>query len=327
MANVKVLWVYYDGSPHLIFYALRDIYAGEELIQSYGLDFWSVTSRQILVDHWRYHDYIFAYVNRLEELCEQHQLELPEQPPYLLESMKIFQHKPLSYPRKWKKDSHGASHKVEKILDSREIRGEIQYLIKWRMFPASLNSWEGRAQLGCEGLLDRFEVLQRLSTKQLTTVPRNVYKNGFLSERDFPQTDTTDDDSDDEPATQLNNVHLNGDAAVAVDMVTMSVQQFMQTANELSPTPSPSPDTEGVATALQTMVNNVNAVQPIVETVTPKVEVAPAELTTTAEPTQLEFEHSPAAAKHEPAHTAEPTPIEVEQTPPATVKEELITVG
>ena len=34
------------------------------------------------------------------------------------------------------------------VLDMRESEGEIQYLIKWRNFPASYNSWEDSAELG-----------------------------------------------------------------------------------------------------------------------------------------------------------------------------------
>lgn len=40
--NVGVTWVY-DLIPHLVFYATRDIAAGEELISTYGKQFWSPT--------------------------------------------------------------------------------------------------------------------------------------------------------------------------------------------------------------------------------------------------------------------------------------------
>jgi hypothetical protein len=199
LSNVKVLWVY-DKLPHLLFYATEDIEAGEELIQDYGHEFWSITSRQILVDQWRYHNYIIPYNKELTALCEELSIPLPKKPSYLLESYKFFDHKPLSYPLKWKDSStHDVRHRVERILDKRHTEGGgVQYLIKWRGFPDALQSWEGTEQLSCDALLERFEVLQALNQSKIKQLSAAIIKHGLPSARDYPDSESDVDDIDEE---------------------------------------------------------------------------------------------------------------------------------
>jgi hypothetical protein len=45
---------------------------------------------------------------------------------------------------------------VEAIVAHRKIRGHYRYLLKWKGFPDSTNTWQGAADLHCHGLLERY---------------------------------------------------------------------------------------------------------------------------------------------------------------------------
>ena len=45
---------------------------------------------------------------------------------------------------------------VEEILDKRKHYGKIQYLIKWKGYPLSEESWEPENNLNCPDLLEEF---------------------------------------------------------------------------------------------------------------------------------------------------------------------------
>lgn len=46
---------------------------------------------------------------------------------------------------------------VEKIVDKRKVRGKVQYLLKWRGYDESQNTWEPYENLDCEDLVKAFE--------------------------------------------------------------------------------------------------------------------------------------------------------------------------
>ncbi len=196
--NVKLLWIY-DKIPHMIFYSIEDIEAGDELIQDYGHEFWNIISKQLMNEHWRYHNYIFTYNQRLYDLCIQNQIKLPKQPSYLLEATKLFTDKSIDYPKKWVNFHSDKQVKVESILDKRaDMDGNnVQYLIQWRGFPEAMNSWESISHIECPQMIQRYELLQCLAQRKITTLPNEYIRNGILSDRDLPQTDTEDESEDD----------------------------------------------------------------------------------------------------------------------------------
>jgi len=46
---------------------------------------------------------------------------------------------------------------VEDILDKRTVQGTVQYLLKWKGYSSDDNTWEPRANLDCDEMIDAFE--------------------------------------------------------------------------------------------------------------------------------------------------------------------------
>ena len=52
--------------------------------------------------------------------------------------------------------ANGKEYEVEKILDQRTKNGKIEYLLKWKRYPASDNSWVSESNLNCPILLNEY---------------------------------------------------------------------------------------------------------------------------------------------------------------------------
>ncbi|KAH6923511.1 hypothetical protein HPB50_002133 [Hyalomma asiaticum] len=59
----------------------------------------------------------------------------------------------------------GEDYIVEKVLDRREWQGKLQYLLKWKGYPASENTWEPEENLHCPDLIGQFLKKQKQKAK------------------------------------------------------------------------------------------------------------------------------------------------------------------
>ena len=59
-------------------------------------------------------------------------------------------------PPRIESDNQEIKYKVEAILDQQEVDGQPRYLIKWRGYPYSNNTWEPENNLNCPTILSDF---------------------------------------------------------------------------------------------------------------------------------------------------------------------------
>jgi hypothetical protein len=162
--NVGVTWVY-DLIPHLVFYAAKDVKQGEELVSSYGSEFWDVMCRQALRGHSAYFAYIRPYTSSLEKLLKSRGVSLPERPDPVIEHDSLFANKHGAYAPP-PEDSDGGDDDdddgadgemldnadidftVEKVVgkkflrDGKLNRTKCYYKLKWVGYADSENTWE-----------------------------------------------------------------------------------------------------------------------------------------------------------------------------------------
>jgi len=74
-------------------------------------------------------------------------------------------------------DDPNQEYEVERILQKREKGKRIEYLIKWKGYPSSSNTWEPKENLFCPAILQEFESnLQKVIAKGLKAPKKKEQK-------------------------------------------------------------------------------------------------------------------------------------------------------
>lgn len=65
-------------------------------------------------------------------------------------------------------ESSEEEYVVEKVVDRREKKGKIEYLLKWKGYDSSANTWEPKENLECPELIKAFEDTRTANKKEVT---------------------------------------------------------------------------------------------------------------------------------------------------------------
>ncbi|KAG7296052.1 hypothetical protein JYU34_021149 [Plutella xylostella] len=66
-------------------------------------------------------------------------------------------------------------YEVEKIIDSKRIKGKLHYLIRWKGYSADTDTWEPENTLSCPDLINKFNE-KDASKKKATVTPKSPVK-------------------------------------------------------------------------------------------------------------------------------------------------------
>ncbi|KAK0413993.1 hypothetical protein QR680_007097 [Steinernema hermaphroditum] len=120
------------------------------------------------------------------------------------------------------------AYEVEKVVNKRVTKAnKVEYLIKWKGFPPSQNSWEPRENCRCEDLITIFEAEHKKKKrgrpkKSASETPKKPRMTAYLSS----------DDDDMSPSPELGSPIQSSDAeSIPV--------HFQQEQHELYPAPIP----------------------------------------------------------------------------------------
>lgn len=121
-------------------------------------------------------------------------------------------------------DSSEEEYVVEKIVDRREKKGKIEYLLKWKGYDSSANTWEPKENLECPELIKAFEDTRTVPKKEQPPKEKEKKKSkpssttgSGSSKRKDSDAENDGSDDDDNASTKSNKSKSTTTAAADND--------------------------------------------------------------------------------------------------------------
>ncbi|XP_026762679.1 heterochromatin protein 1-like [Galleria mellonella] len=76
-------------------------------------------------------------------------------------------------------DAHTEEYEVEKVIDSKKIKGKLHYLIRWKGYSADSDTWEPENTLSCPDLINKYhDEKENSKTKESKSPKKSVKRKG-----------------------------------------------------------------------------------------------------------------------------------------------------
>ncbi|XP_063535229.1 heterochromatin protein 1-like [Cydia strobilella] len=91
--------------------------------------------------------------------------------------------------RRSEKEDNNAEeeYEVDKVVDSKKIKGKLHYLIRWKGYSADSDTWEPENTLSCAELISKYHEEKGNSTKKKESSPKKGKKRGAKKEKSSPK--------------------------------------------------------------------------------------------------------------------------------------------